>query len=60
MPRVAPHAGARIETITLTVTSFQPRWSHLMRVRGLKHFSTRQRANDFLTNLIRVRGLKHQ
>ena len=54
---VAPYAGAWIETLTVRDVSGR-RWSHPMRVRGLKLALQATNEDEAKSHPMRVRGLK--
>ena len=54
---VAPHAGAWIETAYKHQVGLN-KWSHPMRVRGLKQNNSFATANNIMSHPMRVRGLK--
>ena len=56
--KVAPHAGAWIETISMYYTHLQVNRSHPMRVRGLKPTSSKTIQERAVSHPMRVRGLK--
>ena len=57
--RVAPHAGAWIETIGGEQRIYRPRLSHPTRVRGLKPGTPPDNVSRSASHPTRVRGLKH-
>ena len=56
--RVAPRAGAWIETTPSLARCFAGAWSHPVRVRGLKLQRAVQIAGIAKSHPVRVRGLK--
>ena len=59
LSKVAPHAGAWIETMTAK-SDAERKKSHPMRVRGLKLQADAPISPDMLSHPMRVRGLKRK